>query len=342
MWKKVLGVLVVIAVGVGLAAWGIGPKSLVTTDAGNVSQAEYYKKLKSSPEGQEELANMIIQKVLDDKYGDKVSKKSIESQYDDAKSQYGSQFSQALSQNGMTEDSFRDSLRLQALEKQAVIADKHYSNKQLRQAYKEYQPKVNVSVILTSSEDDAKKVISELDKGGDFAKLAKEKSTDTNTKKNGGKMTGFDSTDTNLEDDFKTAAFKLKKDEYTKTPVKSTSSQGYFVIKMNSKSDKKSFNALKSKMKNILVEKTMSDTSEVQAIVGEELGKANVNIKDSTLQNVLSTYTQAAATAKTSKNSSSAESSSSSSEASSSSDSSSSASSESSSSDSSSSSDDNK
>ena len=143
-------------------------------------------------------------------------------------------------------------------------------------------------------------------------------------------MTGFDSTDTNLEDDFKTAAFKLKKDEYTKTPVKSTSSQGYFVIKMNSKSDKKSFNALKSKMKNILVEKTMSDTSEVQAIVGEELGKANVNIKDSTLQNVLSTYTQAAATAKTSKNSSSADRSSSSSKLLQDSESSSSASSESS------------
>ena len=318
MWKKVLGVLVVIAAGVGLAAWGIGPKSLVTTDAGNVSQAEYYKKLKSSPEGQKELANMIIQKVLDKKYGDKVSKKSIESQYNDAKSQYGSQFSQVLSQNGMTEDSFRDSLRIQALEKQAVIADKH-SNKQLHKAYKEYQPKVSVSVILTSSEDDAKKIITQLDKGGDFAKLAKEKSIDTNTKKNGGKMTSFDSTDTNLEDDFKTAAFKLKKSEYTKTPVKSTSSQGYFIIKMNSKSDKKSFSALKSKMKSILVEKTMSDTTEVQAIVGEELGKANVNIKDSTLQNVLSTYTQAAATAKTAKSSSSSESSSSSSEASSSS-----------------------
>ncbi|MGV3185045.1 peptidylprolyl isomerase [Weissella paramesenteroides] len=319
MWKKVLGVLVVIAAGVGLAAWGIGPKSLVTTDAGNVSQAEYYKKLKSSPEGQKELANMIIQKVLDKKYGDKVSKKSIESQYNDAKSQYGSQFSQVLSQNGMTEDSFRDSLRIQALEKQAVIADKHYSNKQLHKAYKEYQPKVSVSVMLTSSEDDAKKIIAQLDKGGDFAKLAKEKSIDTNTKKNGGKMTSFDSTDTNLEDDFKTAAFKLKKGEYTKTPVKSTSSQGYFIIKMNSKSDKKSFSALKSKMKSILVEKTMSDTTEVQAIVGEELGKANVNIKDSTLQNVLSTYTQAAATAKTAKSSSSSESSSSSSESSSSS-----------------------
>ena len=312
MWKKVLGVLVAVAVAVGLAAWGIGPKSIVTTDAGNVSQAEYYKNLKKSPAGQQELANMIIQKVLDDKYGDKVSKKSIENQFKDAKKQYGAQFSQTLSQNGMDEDSFRQSLEIQALEKQAVTANENYSTKQLRKAYNSYQPKTNVSVILTSSEDDAKKVIGELNKGGDFAKLAKEKSIDPNTKKNGGKMTAFDSTDANLEDDFKSAAFKLKKGEYTKTPVSSQSSQGYFIIKKDSQASKKSFNALKPKMKSILVEQTMSDTDKVQAIVGNELGKADVNIKDSTLQNVLTTYTQAAATAKAAKSSTSSESSSSS------------------------------
>jgi foldase protein PrsA len=56
-------------------------------------------------------------------------------------------------------------------------------------------------------------------------------------------------------------------------------------------------------MKMILVDQTMADTNKVQAIVGEELGKADVNIKDSTLQNVLSTYTQAAATAQAAKSS---------------------------------------
>ena len=305
MWKKVLGVLVAVAVAVGLAAWGIGPKSIVTTDAGNVSQAEYDKNLKKSPAGQQELANMIIQKVLNDKYGDKVSKKSVENQFKDAKKQYGEQFSQTLSQNGMDEDSFRQSLEIQALEKQAVIANENYSTKQLRKTYNDYQPKTNVSVILTESEDDAKKVINDLNKGGDFAKLAKDKSIDTNTKKNGGKMTAFDSTDANLEDDFKSAAFKLKNGEYTKTPVQSQSSQGYFIIKKNSQASKKSFKTLKPKMKMILVDQTMSDTNKVQAIVGEELGKADVNIKDSTLQNVLSTYTQAAATAKAANSSSS-------------------------------------
>ena len=144
-----------------------------------------------------------------------------------------------------------------------------------------------------------------MNKGGDFAKLAKDKSIDTNTKKNGGKMTAFDSTDANLEDDFKSAAFKLKNGEYTKTPVQSQSSQGYFIIKKNSQASKKSFKTLKPKMKMILVDQTMSDTNKVQAIVGEELGKADVNIKDSTLQNVLSTYTQAAATAKAANSSSS-------------------------------------
>jgi len=62
---------------------------------------------------------------------------------------------------------------------------------------------------------------------------------------------------------------------------------------------------LKSKMKEILVTNEMSDSSKVQAIIGNELAKANVNIKDSQLKNVLATYTQAAATAKAAKTSSS-------------------------------------
>lgn len=305
MWKKVVAILVVVAAALGLAVWGVGPKSIATTDSGSISQADYYKKLKSTTEGQQQLANMIIQKVLDKKYGDKVSSKAITKQYDDVKAQYGSQFSTALANNGMTEDSFKESLELQALEKAAVEANSKFTTKQLKEQYKNYTPNVNVSVILVSSEDEAKDMISKLDDGDKFATLAKKYSTDSSTKDKGGKMDAFDSTNTTLEDDFKTAAFKLKKGEYTKTPVKSDTYSGYFVIKMDSRDDKKSFTTLKSKMKEILVTNEMSDSSKVQAIIGNELAKANVNIKDLQLKNVLATYTQAAATAKAAKTSSS-------------------------------------
>ena len=78
---------------------------------------------------------MIIEKVLEKNYGDKVSEKSVNSQFNSVKKQYGAQFASALANNGMTEDTFRDSLRLQALEKEAVKANSKFSNKELKSAY---------------------------------------------------------------------------------------------------------------------------------------------------------------------------------------------------------------
>lgn len=301
MWKKVVAILVVVAVALGLAAYGLGPKSIATTNSGSISQAEYYKKLKNTNEGQKQLADMVIQKVLDKKYGDKVSKKSIDKQYNDIKNQYGEQFAQALSSNGMTPDTFKESLKIQALEQAAVEANEKFTKKQMKKQYDAYMPTIKTSAILVSSEDDAKQVIDKLDEGQSFAKVAKKDSIDTNTKAKGGEMPAFDSTDTSLDANFKDAAFKLKAQEYTKTPVKSANGQGYYVIKVNSKAAKKSFKALQPKMKQILVNQTMSDTAKVNAVIGNELAKADVTIKDNALKNALSSYTQAAASAQAAK-----------------------------------------
>lgn len=295
MWKKVVAIVVVVAAAVGLAAWGAGPKSIATTDAGSITQSAYYSSLKKTSQGQTILANMVINKVLDKKYGSDIDNDAITASFKSVSSQYGSSFASALATNNLTEESFRESLKLQALEKAAVAANSKFTTKQLKKAYNDYTPTVHVSVILVSDEDKAKEIIQKLQDGEDFAKLAKSDSTDSATASNGGKMDGFDSTNTTLEDDFKTAAFALKKGEYTTTPVKSSTYSGYFVIKMDSRDKKKSYSALKTKMKNILVENKMSDTDYVQAIVGKELAAANVNIKDTTLKSALQAYTTAAA-----------------------------------------------
>lgn len=335
MWKKVVAILFVIAVALGLAAWGMGPKALVNTDAGSISQKAYYSSLKATNQGQTVLANMTIKKVLDDKYKSKVSKDEISSQYAALKSQYGSSLSSLLESNNMTEDSYKESLYIQQLERAAVSANTTFSKDKLKKQYDEYTPTVNVSVILTSTKSKAQKVIDKLNEGKSFTSLVKKYSKDSTSAANKGKVAGFDSTDTTWEDNFKEAAFALNKGDYTTEPIKSSTQSGYYVIKMRSRADKKSYTQLKSKMKSILLDSKMNDTDYVQAIVGKELAKANVSIKDSTLKNALSTYTAAAASSEASKKTKA----SSSSSESSSSDSSSS-SSESSSSDSSSSSSD--
>jgi len=90
------------------------------------------------------------------------------------------------------------------------------------------QEEVSARHILVAKEDEAKSIIADLDKGGDFAKLAKEHSTDP-SKENGGDL-GWFSHD-QMVPEFADAAFKLKKGDYTKTPVKSQF--GYHVIKLN-------------------------------------------------------------------------------------------------------------
>jgi peptidyl-prolyl cis-trans isomerase C len=69
--------------------------------------------------------------------------------------------------------------------------------------------------ILLQSEDDAKAVIAQLDKGADFAKLADQKSTDKG--ESGGDLGWF--TADKMVPEFSAAAFKLKKGQYTETPV---------------------------------------------------------------------------------------------------------------------------
>jgi peptidyl-prolyl cis-trans isomerase C len=90
------------------------------------------------------------------------------------------------------------------------------------------EDEVHAEHILVDKEEDAKAIIAELDKGGDFAAIAKEKSTDTGSGQAGGDL-GFFTKD-KMVPEFANAAFALNVGEYTKTPVKSQF--GYHVIKV--------------------------------------------------------------------------------------------------------------
>ena len=71
--------------------------------------------------------------------------------------------------------------------------------------------------ILSKTEEEAKAVIKQLDKGTNFAELAKKKSTGPSNK-NGGDLGWF--TPDRMVPPFSEAVIALKKNEYTKAPVK--------------------------------------------------------------------------------------------------------------------------
>jgi peptidyl-prolyl cis-trans isomerase C len=89
------------------------------------------------------------------------------------------------------------------------------------------QEEVHAQHILVKTEDEAKSVIAELDKGADFGELAKKYSTDSSAS-SGGDLGYFGHDD--MVKEFADAAFALPKGQYSKTPVKTKF--GWHVIKV--------------------------------------------------------------------------------------------------------------
>ncbi|GKT03723.1 peptidylprolyl isomerase [Furfurilactobacillus sp. WILCCON 0119] len=275
-----------------------GNKTVATTDGGKVTQDEYYSSMKTTSQGKQVLQQMIIKKVLEKKYGDKVSDKKVTKQYDALKKQYGSSFSSMLEQQGMTASGLKDTLRLNLLLREAVKNDVKISDSDLKKQFKDWEPKVQTAIIVTSSKDKAQKAIDALNNGDSFSTVAKKYSEDSSTKNKGGKVGKFDNATSSVDDSIKTAAFKLKNGEYTTSPVADTSSttgtKSYYVIKMLDKPSKGTWKDHKQDLKNQIWDQDM-DTSNggtvLQSVISKELKKANVSIKDNDLKDVLSQYT---------------------------------------------------
>jgi len=103
------------------------------------------------------------------------------------------------------------------------IARKEITKEKLQTAYAQYakdapkQEEVKARHILVASQKEAEDVIAQLKKGADFATLAKEKTIDPSGKTSGGDLGWF--TKDEMVPEFASAAFALKKGEFTQTPV---------------------------------------------------------------------------------------------------------------------------
>ena len=115
---------------------------------------------------------------------------------------------------------------------QELLQSEHPSESELKAAYDAQvktmgKTEYKARHILVKTEDEAKDVISQLDKGVDFAKLAKDKSIGPSGKK-GGDLGWF--TPDNMVKPFADAAVALKVGSYSKAPVHTQF--GWHVIKL--------------------------------------------------------------------------------------------------------------
>ncbi|WP_220729470.1 peptidylprolyl isomerase [Apilactobacillus zhangqiuensis] len=286
MNKKVLVGLAGALLSVSLVA--CGDKTVAVTNGGKITQSEYYSSMKNTSNGKQVLQQMILDKVLNKEYGNKVSSSEVNAQYNQYKSQYGSEFETLLEQQGLTTTSFKNQLKSNLLLKAAVRANISYSNADLKKQFKTYEPKVTVNEILVSDKKTAEKVISELKDGKNFSDLAKKYSKDTSNKNNSGRLTPFDNTDSSIDSAFRKAAYKLSNGEYTKTPVKTQ--YGYQIIQMVNHPKKGSYSDHINDLKDQIATSKMSDSTTLKSVVTKVLKNGGVEIKDKDLQNILSSY----------------------------------------------------
>ena len=286
--RKAAAVIAVASMALSTAACSNGGKTVASYKGGKITQQEYYDEMKKSQSGKTALANMIINRVLEQQYGNKVSKKQVDKQYNNYKKQYGSQFDAVLQQNGMTASSFKQNLKTNLLTEAALKDIKKISKSQEDKVWKDYQPKVKVQHILVSKKSKAEEITNELKNGKSFKSLVKKYSLDTGTKNDEGKLPAFDSTDSSLDPAFKKAAFKLKTGETTKSPIKSQS--GYHVIRMIKHPAKGTFASHKKEIDDQIYQTMSQDQQTMHDVLAKVIKKAGVDIKDKDLKDVLASY----------------------------------------------------
>lgn len=300
MKKRFLALAIVLGTGLLSGCTNAGEKTAVSYKGGTISEQEVMDSLKKMQGADSAVQQLIVYQVFEDKYGDDVSTKEIDSQYDQTKKQLGDSFDSQLKSAGYTEQTFKDSIKQSLAFQEGLKKHIKLTDEDLKTAWESFHPEVEAQIIQVASEDDAKDVKKAADKGDDFSKLAKDKSTDNTTKEDGGKVK-FDSTTTTVPAEVKEAAFKLKdgqvSDVITSTNA-STYNTEYYVVKMVKNQNKgNDMDKYKKELKEIATDTKLSDSTFQNKVIGEVLKDANVKIKDKDFENVLSTFTSDSSTA---------------------------------------------
>ncbi len=259
-----------------------GSEVAVSVKGGKITATEYYESIKVN--NISKIIDTIDHKLFDKKYKTTDDEeKEVKEQIDQIKANYGSNedtYTQVLRQyfGVETEEELKEVLSLEYKRNEAVedyIKD-HLTDKEIKKYYDENiygDVKASHILITLNVKDDAtdeekaeaeeaalkkaNEVISKLNDGEDFKKLAKKYSDDEKTATNGGDL-GYFSYDDMLEE-FSEATKKLKKDEYTKEPIKTE--LGYHIILKTGEKSKPKLSKVKKDIQETLKEQKLQDDS---------------------------------------------------------------------------------
>ena len=316
--KKALGLSLVLIISLLITGCGKTAKlktsdtTAVKVKGATITATQFYNELKK--DSISTLVNMIDHKLFDKKYPtNEEEEQEIEKQISSIKSYYKDDENSYLSAiktyyNVESEDELKELLSLQYKRKQAVndYVEKKITNKEIQKYYDEnVYADVKASHILISVETTdkmsdeekeevkekakkkAEKIITKLNNGEDFSKLAKKYSDDDATASKGGDLGYFNSDD--MDSGFWNGVQQLAKDEYSKEPVES--SYGYHIILKTGEKKKKSLKKMKSEIKEKIREDKLNNDSTLYYKTLKSIREdKNITFGDSNLEKQYNEY----------------------------------------------------
>ncbi|WP_054940275.1 peptidylprolyl isomerase [Paenibacillus ihuae] len=242
--------------------------AVASVNGTDITKAQLYDKLVEAG-GESTLQNLITTTLVNQeakKANITVTDEDINTEIEDLKTQFGGEeaLNSALAQSSMTLDDLKEQMPLQVeirklLEPQVKVTDEDISTYYTEnKATFNQEEEVRASHILVATKEEADAIVQQLKDGADFATLAKEKSSDTGSKDNGGDLDFFKKADMVAE--FSDAAFKLKVGE-TSGAVKTE--YGYHVIKVTDRKEAKEYTLeeKKDEIKKTLISQKVSEMS---------------------------------------------------------------------------------
>jgi foldase protein PrsA len=152
------------------------------------------------------------------------------------------QFYQSMKEQlGMTVDELKEDVHYKLLLERIATQNIPITDKQVDDYIKTHPDEfksvteLSIAQIIVSSREQANKVISELNKGEDFAVLARDRSIDDATANHGGDLGWLEEGDPFIAEEIMNAAKMLKAGEYSK-PI--SVQQGYAIIKLKDRRTK--------------------------------------------------------------------------------------------------------
>ncbi|WP_274364864.1 peptidylprolyl isomerase [Paenibacillus thermotolerans] len=274
IWMLIAVILLIVLVGV---VWlnpfqkqgsaGLGG-AVAKVNGVSISKEQLYDEMYALG-GDQTLQNMIDEELIRqeaEKAGVTITDADIDKEIDKVKSSFGSdeEFEYTLASYGMTLDSLKENMKTQVqlrklLEPQVTVTDddiKAYFDENLESLQTPEQ--MRASHILVETKEEAEAILKQLKEGADFAELAKEKSTDTQTAPSGGDLDFFERG--RMEQAFDTAAFALKPGELSDIVE---TSYGYHIIKATDHKDAvtPTLDEKKDEIKETLVSSKVSEMS---------------------------------------------------------------------------------